>query len=41
MIVKQQNNEMLLKVRERLYEVLSRCIPPSVLFVVSFFPIFR
>lgn len=34
-IVKQQNNEILLKVRERLYEVLSRCIPANVLFVVS------
>ncbi|PAV60587.1 hypothetical protein WR25_14059 [Diploscapter pachys] len=32
MILKTQNNETLLKVRERLYEVLSRCIPSNIIF---------
>uniref|UniRef100_A0A8R1HYA6 Replication factor C subunit 3 n=1 Tax=Caenorhabditis japonica TaxID=281687 RepID=A0A8R1HYA6_CAEJA len=37
LILLKQSSDMLLKVRERLYEILSRCIPPAVIFkVISF-----
>lgn len=34
LVLQKQGPDMLLKVRERLYEILSRCIPPSVVFKV-------
>lgn len=36
LILQKQSSDMLLKVRERLYELLSRCIPPTVIFKVSY-----
>ncbi|CAB3406972.1 unnamed protein product [Caenorhabditis bovis] len=32
MILQKQSNDMILKVRERIYEILSRCMPPNLIF---------
>lgn len=35
-IVRKQSSEALLDARNRLYEIISRCIPPQTIFVVSY-----
>ncbi|PIO70286.1 hypothetical protein TELCIR_07865 [Teladorsagia circumcincta] len=34
MMIKKQNNENILAVRERLYELISRCIQPNLIFLM-------
>lgn len=38
-IVRKQSSEALLDARNRLYEIISRCIPPQTIFVVSYYPL--